>query len=112
MKIHRKGKRSDPDLHLHLIEEMSHTELAQACREVGHEHAYRHIPRDELEDMLLGRRRDLHDPVQHQREVISAHVLGNLRIINASLLDCDMNCPLCPHSKVIECYTSNKEKVE
>ena len=93
------------------LEECSSAELALLARRAGHEHAHALHGKETLIRFILGELPSPADPVADKRQQIGNFVAMNQRLINRSLLSCDLNCAECPATKVLECFVVNKEKL-
>jgi hypothetical protein len=107
----RKKKKKELELDFSSIEFMSRTELVQVCHWLGHEDASLLLPREDLESLIVGEEVDVFDPLEEIREKTYLFVSKNERLMR-SMMACDLDCSVCPHHQVVECYTINHEKVE
>ena len=92
---------------------MSKTELAQIAVEKGHRGASRAVHRDELIDVVLGNSSvDIEDPLESVRETID-YFITKVQPSLRQTLRCSCDCKnVCPAGQVIDCWTSNKQKIE
>jgi len=93
------------------LHEASHTELVQLAHKAGYPDVSRQVLEEDIIALLLGEAAHVEDPLQEVRERTYDFVQGNRRIM-ASQLSCDLYCPGCPHHKVVECYTTNRDYVD
>jgi hypothetical protein len=91
------------------LDQANHTELVQIARELGHPHANRQVPQEDLIDLILGADFPVEDPLAEIREKIYAHVTGNSIMLSG--LDCSVHCPTCPHDRVVACFAENSDLV-
>lgn len=91
---------------------MSHSEVVQAAHTVGFAHASRAIAKNVLIGLILGELQgEPADPLALIRERTFGFVRGN-RSLMVSKMRCSLNCPTCPHHRVVECYTANHDIVD
>jgi hypothetical protein len=109
-KVKKSRKTKQAVFDLGRIDDMSHTELVQACRDLGHAEASRQLLREDLIEILVGGEMAVEDPLESVRREIHSFVQGNKTLLEAPL-KCDRNCPVCPHDMVVECYTDNNDKI-
>lgn len=95
-----------------LIGYMSHSEIVQVCRDAGYPNASKQIPQEDLVSLLFGESDCVpEDPLEEVRRRTYNFVNGNKRML-ISTMRCDLNCPACPHNRVVECYTENHDIVD
>lgn len=99
----------DYEIDLERLHLMSDSELVRFCRALGHPTASRAHHRDDLTHLILGEHVDVFDAIGEIRETIHTFVRGNRSIISAANMDCDFNCPACPHDKVVACWSVNRD---
>ena len=92
-----------------MMDEASHTELVQLARRGGYTHASRQIPREDLEELILGEHFDVEDPLEVIRERTYDYIKGNSLML--STLQCMTHCPSCPHEMVVNCFATNSDLV-
>ena len=98
------------DLDLSKVGGMSTTEIAQICNKMGHLYASRAMHREDLISLLVGEAIDVEDPLEEHRGRTFEYVQNNKRMLT-SVMSCDLHCPTCPHSQVVECWSDNEDKV-
>ena len=92
-----------------LMGEASHSELVQLARRVGHTHASRQVPREDLEELILGADISIEDPLEYIREKTFEFINGNSLML--STLSCSTHCPTCPYGGVVHCFATNSDLV-
>tara|TARA_Y100000310_G_scaffold292734_1_gene321763 strand:+ start:2550 stop:2897 length:348 start_codon:yes stop_codon:yes gene_type:complete len=91
------------------MDEASHSELVQLARLIGHSNVSTQIPREDLEDLILGEEISVEDPLDYIREKIFEFIKGNSLML--STLRCSTHCPSCPYEGVIHCFATNSDLV-
>ena len=102
------------------LEELSHTELVEITRYVFGKYMdpealaciTRQISKDELISAIEGESKlqIIVDPIEEIREKIYAFINENYLL--KTQMTCSTHCPTCPYSKVINCFTLNRRKLE
>ena len=114
----KKKKKKDivipPELSL-----LSHSEIVEIARHAFSKHMTPEdiskitlqIPKDDLVSAIKGETMIgvVVDPIGHIRESIFSYINSNDLLKSA--LTCSTHCPTCPYSKVINCYTINKRRI-
>jgi len=91
------------------LDEVSLSELVQIARYMGHTHATHQVPREELENLLLGEDFEVEDPLEIIREKTHEYIKGNAVLL--STLRCSSHCPTCPHERVVHCFAMNSDLI-
>ena len=96
-----------------VIDQMSMTELAQIAVQNGAFGATRALQRQDLKEMVLEYDRlPVEDPLSGVRETIY-HFITKVQPSLRQTLRCSCDCvKVCPTAQVIDCWTSNKQKIE
>jgi hypothetical protein len=106
----RKRKKADVwDLDLTRLDECSLTELIQVARRAGYPHVSEQMPREDVEDLLLGDEVHQEDPLRQIRQYLHEYLTGNSVMLSG--LDCSTQCKVCPHGRVVDCYARNHDLV-
>ncbi len=66
----RKKKKDKSTFDPMRMDEATHSELVQLARRIGHAHSSAQIPREDLEDLILGEEIPAEDPLDYIREKI------------------------------------------
>ena len=104
------------DVSLEQVNSMSATELVQVAHLKGFKRASRFMPIEELKDLTLEGpfcKSDLEDdPTEHVRETIH-HFITKVQPSLKHQLRCSRDCMgICPVAQVVDCWASNKEKIQ
>ena len=104
------------DISLEQVNGMSATELVQVSHLKGFKRASRFMPMEELRDLTLEGpfcKSDLEDdPTEHVRETIH-HFITKVQPSLKHQLRCSRDCMgVCPVARVVDCWASNKEKIQ
>jgi hypothetical protein len=105
-----KRKKSDKwDFDPLSMDEASHGELIQLARRLGATHASRQVPREDLEDLILGVEIPVEDPLDYIRRETFDYISKNSLML--STLRCSTHCPTCPQAGVVHCFAINSDLV-
>jgi hypothetical protein len=88
----------------------SDTELVEICRRMGKTHVSRALHRDDILLQILDPREGPPDLLEEIRLKTHKKVRGQSLL--RTVMNCDLNCPACPHDKVVQCYAINHEVVD
>lgn len=106
-----KRLRKDPPIDPTRLTECSDTELVSIAHALGHSTASRSMHRDDLLLLLTGEGQPPpHDELETIRRKTFKKVKGQSLL--RTVLNCDTNCPLCPHDKVVACYATNHDLID
>jgi len=92
------------------MEEMSHSELVEAAHLCGFKNVGRGTPADDLRSLLLGDTPPPPDQLILKRLRSAKFVTGQSLL--RTVMNCDLRCLVCPHNKVIECYSMNFDVID
>lgn len=106
-----KGSYDIDPTRLHLCSE---SELVAIAHHLGHETVSRAMSDDDIIEIILGESEAEPglDLLASIRETIHSYVNKNRSLISPAQMRCDLDCPNCPHQRVVECYTVNQDLVE
>lgn len=94
------------------LSKMSKTELAQAAFMNGYIQACRGHQREDLEGLIRGEAVVIEDPLEAVRDQIY-YFITKVQPSLRQTLRCSCDCrERCPASQVVDCWTSNKDKIE
>lgn len=105
----RKKRKDVWDLDLTRLDECNLTELIQAARRAGYPHVSEQMPREDIELLLLGDEVHQEDPLHQIRQDLHDYLVGNSVMLSG--LDCSTRCLVCPHARVVDCYSRNHDLV-
>lgn len=110
----RRSRKTDINFDPTRLEECSESELVAIAQYMGFEHVSRAMVREDIIELILGQSEEEPgvDLLADIREKIYTYVEGNRSMMPVSQMRCDLNCPLCPHQQVVDCYTVNQDLVE
>lgn len=106
-----KRLRRDPTIDPTQLDQCSDSELVEVARRMGYPNASRAQHRDDLLLLLIG---EADPPARDELEEVRAKTYSKVRgqALLLTTLNCDANCPLCPHDKVVACYAENRDVVD
>lgn len=107
--VYRRVKKADP-IDPTQLDDCSDTELVEICRKMGMVTASRAIHRDDLILYILEPRDPPPDLLDTIRRKTFKKVQGQSLL--RTVMNCDLNCPVCPHDKVVQCYAINHGVVD
>ena len=96
------------------LSELSESELVTIAHHLGYAKVSRAYTREDIVEIINGTvgEDSMPDVLSEVRETIHRHITEQAGRVSAAALRCDMNCPVCPHHMVVECYTTNRDLVE
>jgi len=111
--VEKKEKKKEIKIEAASIDIMSKTEMAQIAVSKGHSGATRAVHREDLKSALLSKSvEEIEDPLESVRENIY-YFITKVQPSLRQTLRCSCDCKnVCPMGQVIDCWTSNKQKIE